>query len=208
MGLRDSIDISKIMNYFDGINGVCKNIEPVFEDMDADNIVDLLGKAHELGESTWKLQADLIRLINDKSKRGQKAVEDVAKELGISRSYAFELYKISKELLSKDEELRNDQNLLIGHYSAVIRAFDKIKDPIAFLKKASDDNLTPTDLKKLIAGKKIDKKFELKYYKLSEEDAKNFKDKEWAVTKKISNAAYIMKDRNGNSYLELKIFND
>lgn len=203
MALEQKIDISKILDYFTGVTDVCINVPAVFDQIDGETVVELLEKAWNMGEKTWMLQAELLRLINDRSKYGDKAVENVAKQIGITRSYAFDLYKIAKNLLSQDEGLKNLPNLSVSHYITVIRNLKKVKDPIDILKLASDEGWSTKDLKKAIDGEKVEREYSINYFSMAEADVR---DKEWAMYERISEKAYICKDRLGNMFLELKTF--
>lgn len=205
MPLEERIDIGNIINYFSGVTDVCLNIPTVFEQLDADTIVDLLEKAWNMGEKTWMLQAELLKLINDRSKHGDRAITHVAKELGITRSYAYDLYKIAKDILAKDETLKNLPNLNVSHFVACIRNAKKIVDPVDILKQASDEAWSVVEMKRFINGEKIDRTFETKFYKLTEI---NVDQEDWVVSDRLCERSSLHRDKKGDFICELKIYND
>jgi len=206
MGLPKEFDAGKVIDFFNGVTGVCENIGPYLKTLTPEQVLALLEKAIEMGEKTWMFQADLLKVINEKSKYSDKAIETVAVQLGMSRSYAFELYKISKKLLTPHKELRSLPNLNVGHFTAVVRAWNKVDKPVEVLKKASDEQWSTTDLKKSIQGKKVEKTYKMEYYKL--ERKRDIADMDWSEYKRISPRVYICTDRNGVKYLELKVFDE
>jgi uncharacterized protein (DUF697 family) len=202
---KDTDKVDVLIGQVDTLGNVFESFDSEIKEMDGEQIVRFLDGMVNLGDKTWKIQADIIRHISKRSKYGDKAVETVAKKVSISRAYAFDLLKIAENIFEKDQTTRNLPGLGVGHYSIIVRNLSRIKAPIELLKKASDEGWSTVDLKKNIQGKKVEKKFKTVYYKMTEEKTPPT---EWSSTKRISNKAYIMKDKNGTKFLEFKIFED
>lgn len=200
------LDAAEFLNYMNNVDYIYENADDVIDNFEPDEVVAMLESTVYTGERAWKFQSDLLKNIHDRSKFGQKAVENVAKKVGISRSYAFDLLKINQKIFSKDPSTKLLPNLTISHYFAVIRALSKIKNPIEILNKASDEEWSTVDLKKYLKnnGKEVTKEILTDYYKLEKLEDFDQSTKTWASSKRIAGGAYIMKDSNGDEYLELK----
>lgn len=202
----DDLNAADFLDYMNKVDFIYENVGDVLDTFEPDEILSVLEGTVESGEKSWKFQSDILKNISDRSKHGQKAVENVAKKVGISRSYAFDLLKINEKIFSKDPSTRRLPGLTISHYFAVVRSISKIKNPIEILNKASDEGWSTVDLKKYIAnnGKEVEKEYKTEYFKLELQEDFDQLSKTWASSKKIGGGAYIVKDTNGVEYLELK----
>ncbi len=202
----NDLNAADFLDYMSKVDFIYENVGDVLDTFEPDEVLSVLEGTVENGERSWKFQSDILRNIHDRSKHGQKAVETVAKKVGISRSYAFDLLKINEKIFTKDPSTRRLPGLTISHYFVVIRAYSKIKNPIEMLNKASDEGWSTVDLKAYIRnnGKDVEKEYKTEYFKLDFQDGFDQLTKTWASSKKIGGGAYIIKDTNGIEYLELK----
>lgn len=129
-----------------------------FNSLDETVLKEVLTQALTMGQKTWVLQSYLLKHAADTAgpRLRAKAIMDLAKEVGMTRSSAYDLIKINEEILSKDFSVTTLPFLTISHFRKIIRLSDLIKkqklDPIELLNEASDNNWTVVHLQNHIEG--------------------------------------------------------
>jgi hypothetical protein len=187
------------------VSGIGK-VKELLVGANSEELLALLESVNTSNTKAWIAQSDILRHIHDSAgKFKSKAVESVASEIGLSRSYCFALLKINKKIFDEAEDLREVPNLTIGHFSNVINNLSRIQDPIALLRSAADNNWTVTQMREYLAGRSPNTNFTLTYYKI--EEATNVSaNTNWAGVDKLSNKINILTAQNGDKYLELKTY--
>lgn len=183
-------------------------VKELLKGADDQSLVTLLEAVNTSSTKSWVIESDILRYIHDSvGEYGNKAVKLVAQTLGMSRSYCFALLKINKEIFDKAEDLRKTPNLKIGHFVNVVNNLSKIQDPVALLRRASDEEWRVSDLTAHLKGREVTRNYTLQYYKIEPTTEVNERT-EWSESKTLSPKVNVVKDARGNEYIEIKIYNN
>lgn len=199
-----------LVSLIENIDKWIEDADKVKEIIKGANSEELLALFEALKDSStkaWIVQSDIIRHIHDSAgKFKNKLIESLADDLNYSRSYCFTLLKINKEIFDHAEDLRLVPNLTATHFAVVVANIKRIRDPIALLRRAADENWKPGQLRAYLAGLNPNVNYTLKYFKI--EEATNVSaNTNWAGVEKISSKVNILTAQNGDKYLEVKIYN-
>lgn len=151
-------DWGSIVNYMEHLGIALDKLPTEFNSLDETVLKEVLTQALTMGQKTWVLQSYLLKHAADTAgpKLRAKAIMDLAKEVGMTRSSAYDLIKINEEILSKDFSVTTLPFLTISHFRKIIRLNDLIVkqklDPIELLNEASDNNWTVVHLQNHIEG--------------------------------------------------------
>lgn len=203
----ETLETDKLINYMTSLETVFENSRPFLTELSAEEIISLLQESVSMGEKSWMFQSDIIRIINDKTRHGDKAVLAIARELGLSKSHCYNLININKEFFDRDSTLRNLPNLTIGHFLKALK-YLPTKDPedlIDVLKQASDETWSCVDVDKFLKDQPLERTVTIQHFKL--EEVERFpEDTSWAETQRFGQKISILKAPNGDLILEKKTF--
>lgn len=152
-------DWGSITNYMEHLGVALDKLPVEFSSLNELTLKEVLTQALTMGQRTWVLQSFLLTHAADTAgpKLRSKAIEALAKEVGMERSKAYDLIKINEEILSKDLNVANLPFLGISHFQKIVRLSgviaNKKLDPIKLLEKASEENWTVVQLENTIQGK-------------------------------------------------------
>lgn len=197
---------SEFLAYMNKVDFIYDNAGLIMDKFNPDEVLSMLEGTVHNSEKSWKFQSDILKNVHDRSKFGQKAVENISKKVGISRAYAFDLLKINEKIFSQNPSTRNLPNLSISHYFTVVRAWNKINNPIELLFKASDEEWSTTDMRDYIKsnGAEVIKTITTEYFKIEKVEDFDQSKKSWESSKRLAGGVYIMTDTTGDQYLEVK----
>jgi len=207
MSKEKKITLSDVSNNLNQWIENADDIKPILENSDFEEVMEFLKTTLESGEKSWMVQSDIIRYFHDRAKYGKKVVKELASELGLSKSYCYDLLNINKEIFDKDPNLRQAAILNVSHFAYVIKNLKRIPDPVILLQKAVEESWSVQQLKSHIMGRPVEKVYISTYYKVTEDDTVN-DDTEWSTATKLSNTSNLLKDGEGNVYLELKTLSE
>lgn len=152
-------DWGSITNYMEHLGVALDKLPVEFSSLNELTLKEVLTQALTMGQRTWVLQSFLLTHAADTAgpKLRSKAIKELAKEVGMERSKAYDLIKINEEILSKDLSVANLPELGISHFQKIVRLSETIAkkklDPIKLLEEASDKNWSVVQLQNMIEGK-------------------------------------------------------
>lgn len=204
---EDGKNIASIIGNIDKWVEDAKGVKEILKEANSDELLALLDTLNDSNSKSWIIQSDILRFIHDTAgKYKNQAIESVAKEINLSRSYCFTLLKINTKIFDEAEDLRNAPNLTATHFALIVNNLKRIEDPIGLLREASDHSWSTSQMKVFLSGKNLQVNYTLQYFKL--ENAHNISsDANWAGVEKFSSRVNILTAQNGDKYLELKTFN-
>lgn len=147
-----------VISYMDHLGVALDKLPSDFSSLNELSLKELLTQSLVMGEKTWVLQSFLLRHAAETAgpKLRSKAIKELAKEVYMERSKAYDLIKINEEILSKDLSVANLPLIGISHFQKIVRLnhiiTKKKLDPIELLKEASDKNWTVVQLQNKIEG--------------------------------------------------------
>lgn len=153
-------DWGSIINYMEHLGIALDKLPIEFDSLNETSLKEVLTQALDMGQKTWVLQSFLLKHAADTAgpKLRAKAIVDLAKEVGMTRSKAYDLIKINEEILSKDFSVTTLPFISISHFQKIVRLNDIIVkqklNPIDLLNEASDNNWTVVQLQNKIKGTK------------------------------------------------------
>lgn len=153
-------DWGSIINYMEHLGIALDKLPIEFDSLNETSLKEVLTQALDMGQKTWVLQSFLLKHAADTAgpKLRAKAIVDLAKEVGMTRSKAYDLIKINEEILSKDFSVTTLPFISISHFQKIVRLNDLIVkqklNPIDLLNEASDNNWTVVQLQNKIEGTK------------------------------------------------------
>lgn len=202
-----ALETSELIDSMSTLQSVFENSRPFLTELSADEIISLLQESVSMEEKSWMFQSDIVRIIHDKTRHGDKAVVAVARDLGLSKSHCYNLININKEFFDRDPSLRNLPNITVGHFLSCL-PFLATKDPedlIDVIKQASDETWSPTEVKKFLKGEEITRTVTLQHFKLTEVERFS-EDTTWASRTSYGPRASILVAPNGDKFLETKVY--
>ena len=200
--------VGSLINYINSMNDVMFNMQDILDDIEVDDIVSLIEVANDNSRANWVFVSDLLSNVHKRSKYGDKAIDEIAKEVGMSRSYCFELLKINDQIFKRDSTLRESKFLTVTHFTNAIRNAKDPEDAIDYLKEADDQQLSAKELTMAIKNQNPDIRRDQKteYFEITPIDKKAIEDKQWQEQKKLASNIYLMTDLKGVKYLEVKTY--
>lgn len=201
-------DWGTVLNYMEQIGVVMESIPKEFTSLNSDILSDILRKTVEFSQDAWVLQSYLLcHAVESSPKKGKnKVITTLAEAVGISRSTAYDLVKINKNILSQDFEIVKLPFLTLSHFKTMIVLEKELEakklDPIKLLKRASEEKLNAVDLENEIKGIKKAETV-VKWYEVKEcKEAPTNKD--WQVETRLNTNAEKFISEDGITYIKIR----
>lgn len=198
-------DWGSIINYMENLGIVLDKLPDKFSSLNNLSLKEVLTQAIAMGQKTWVLQSYLLKHAADVAgpKLRNKAIVELAKEVGIARTKAYGLIRINEEILQKDFNVTTLDFIGISHFLKIVNLIDTIKkqklDPIKLLEDASENSWTVSKLESIITGTTPIEYEEVWY------EAKVIKQPLVDSTKNVSLNTYVDKYEDNNKiYLKVK----
>lgn len=198
-------DWGSIINYMENLGIVLDKLPDKFSSLNNLSLKEVLTQAIAMGQKTWVLQSYLLKHAADVAgpKLRNKAIVELAKEVGIARTKAYGLIRINEEILQKDFNVTTLDFIGISHFLKIVNLIDIIKkqklDPIKLLEDASENSWTVSKLENIITGTTPIEYEEVWY------EAKVIKQPLVDSTKNVSLNTYVDKYEDNNKiYLKVK----
>ena len=198
-------DWGSIINYMENLGIVLDKLPDKFSSLNNLSLKEVLTLAIAMGQKTWVLQSYLLKHAADVAgpKLRNKAIVELAKEVGIARTKAYGLIRINEEILQKDFNVTTLDFIGISHFLKIVNLIDIIKkqklDPIKLLEDASENSWTVSKLENIITGTTPIEYEEVWY------EAKVIKQPLVDSTKNVSLNTYVDKYEDNNKiYLKVK----
>ena len=200
-------DWGSVINYMEGAGIVMKTLPKEFSSLNSDLIPEILKQTVEFQQDAWVLQSFLLCHAADSSpKKGKnEVIEEIAKNVGLSRSIAYDLIKINKTIIAKDFDIVKLPFLNLAHFKTVIRLEKDIEakklDSIELLKKANDNLLTAVDLENEIKGLSKAETV-VKWYEVKEVNEPTTK--EWQAEVRLNINAEKFVSEDGKTFIKIR----